>query len=77
MAYMQKGPPWTGRAFLRRETQPSALDTPLARLLGRSRGESLALAAGLWFGFGLGRLLDFFFAFVFASHGDQCDTKGG
>jgi len=76
-AGMQKGPPRTGRAFLRPETQPGEREEPLPRLLGWSWGEPFALAAGLWFGFGLRRLLDFFSAFVFASHGDQCATKGG
>lgn len=49
-------------------TEPRALQ-PVQRLLGRSGGEPFALAAGLWFGFWLRRLLDFFLAFVFASHG--------
>jgi hypothetical protein len=41
---------------------------PIPRLLRRSWGEPFALAAGLWFRFGFRRLLDFFSAFVFASH---------
>ena len=41
----------------------------------RGRREHLALAARLRFRLGLGRLLGFFFAFVFASHESQHDTK--
>jgi len=54
------------------ETHPSgAIEKarqPLPRLLGRGGREPFALASGLWFGFGLWRLLNFFSAFVFASH---------
>ena len=44
-------------------------------LLRRGRREHLALAARLGFRLGLGRLLGFFLAFIFASHASQHDTK--
>ncbi len=43
-------------------------------LLRRGRCEQLALAARLWFRLGLGRLLGFFLAFIFASHVRKHDT---
>ena len=45
-------------------------------LLWRGRGEPFASLAGLRLWFGLGRLLRFFSAFVFASHGCKCAIKG-
>ena len=41
----------------------------VAALLRRGWGEDFALLARLRFGLGFGRLLNFFSAFVFASHG--------
>jgi hypothetical protein len=43
---------------------------------GRDRGKSFAPLRGFWLWLRLGRLLDFFSAFVFASHICQCATKG-
>jgi hypothetical protein len=45
-------------------------------LLWRNRGEPFASLAGLRFWFGLGCFLDFFSAFVFASHECKCAIKG-
>ena len=47
-------------------------ETPLFR---RGGAEPFALATRLRFWLGFGRLLDFFLAFVFASHTCKCDTK--
>ncbi len=44
-------------------------------LFGRSGREDFAFAPWLRFWLGLGRLLSFFFAFIFASHGSQDDTN--
>jgi hypothetical protein len=44
-------------------------------LFGRSRSERFALAPGLHFGFGLRRLLGFFLASVFVSHGCKNATR--
>ena len=48
----------------------------LSALLRRSWNEPFPLAARFRFWLGFRRLLDFFLAFVFASHGSQCDIKG-
>jgi hypothetical protein len=45
-------------------------------LFGRSWSEALATLRGLWLWLRLGRLLDFFSTFVFASHICKCATKG-
>jgi len=45
-------------------------------LLRRGRRESFASLRGFRFRLWLGRLLDFFSTFVFASHGCKCATKG-
>jgi hypothetical protein len=44
-------------------------------LLGRSRRESFSALRGFWFWLRLGSLLDFFSAFIFASHDCKCATK--
>jgi hypothetical protein len=44
-------------------------------LLGRGRGEALATLGGFGLWLRLGRLLDFFSAFIFASHVCKCATK--
>jgi hypothetical protein len=44
-------------------------------LLGRGRGKPFAPLRGFWLWLRLGRLLDFFSAFVFASHVCKCATK--
>jgi hypothetical protein len=49
---------------------------PLPRLLRRGWREPFALAARLWFRFGLRRLLNFLLAFVFASHASSVTQKG-
>jgi len=48
----------------------------LAPLFRRGRREPFASAAGFWFRLRFGRLLLFLLAFVFASHGSKCATKG-
>jgi hypothetical protein len=48
---------------------PPSAGQRMPRLLWRGWGEPFALAAGLWFRFGFRRFLNFFSAFVFASHG--------
>jgi hypothetical protein len=47
----------------------------LNALFRRGWGEPFAFAAGFWFRLGLRSFLDFFLAFVFASHGGKCDTR--
>src|SRR5208282_4927574 len=83
-----KGPP-VARAFSRRRPTRYARRPSRCRrallfvaneqlapvLLRRGRREHLALAARLGFRLGLGRLLGFFLAFVFASHASHHDTK--
>lgn len=44
-------------------------------LLGRGRGEALATLGGFGLWLRLGRLFDFFSAFIFASHVCKCATK--
>ena len=48
----------------------------VAAWLARHEDEPLALAAGFRFWLRFGRFLDFFLAFVFASHATKHDTKG-
>ena len=48
----------------------------LNALFRRGWGEPFAFAAGFWFRLGLRSFLDFFLAFVFASHACKCDTTG-
>jgi hypothetical protein len=78
---MQKGPPQARRALFAPSSASFGDATerarqPLPRLLWRGWREPFALAARLWFRFGLRRLLNFLLAFVFASHASSVTQKG-
>jgi hypothetical protein len=73
---MEKPSP-SGRAFLRCNKIGEAAKSLADALFRRSRSEYFALLAGFRFWLGFWRFLDFFSAFVFASHERKHDTKQG
>jgi hypothetical protein len=72
----QKGSPRAEKAFPRLKRGALERLTAMVLLRRRGRREPFASLGGFRFRLRLGRLLDFFPAFVFASHVCKCATKG-